>query len=698
MTNPILHAAVGGEREAYSARGHACIAQAALPSPRELCRLLCDDAPSEYRLYLAKASTRFFDAELPPAGSGSLRRSAVSGARTIAALCRRAEGAVGVLPQLRFLACASDRLLLQIADVRNFSRPLMHVLFRLLDDGDQPAILATLDGHARHTGAWLGPQHDLRGDLAEAGFDDEAFLAASIPAALGTLACERLPEIAGFACALWRAMALLTHGTAQGRFYRTRSRALWQALAGLEPDGIGSTAATADGVRHGAMLFRACLGLLDDATRDSAARACRRAADIMEHKARFALIHHPNVSLAGRRLVEWFNDSEHPGAALLQALWNSHWIRRACIDDSAFFRNLLGEGGKMQGVFAPPEIESLKAHFRMLAAGEQPATEAGLAARWQDFLARDRQAALDTAPACADGHGSFRAAYSAILNAESRPASIEVARQVVERIASEFAKLRPSMEAQPLARPFAYSRAEFERRIESLYYFQAEQTQKLQLDLCDPGLRQLHIAFAPFALVDGCWLRYAGAAELSRGVKARLFSIFADEVGNGRYEANHANIYRRLLADMGFEFAEAWHDAFAQDPRIPEQAYKVPSFLLAVGVCAQQYYPETLGINLAIEMSGLDGFYEAMIRNLEPRGLRADFWRVHVSIDNFSSGHARQSVNAIAEHMASVLDRYGSDVADLVWTRIWTGFLTMIYLFRVELAVLMSSATSAARH
>lgn len=142
-----------------------------------------------------------------------------------------------------------------------------------------------------------------------------------------------------------------------------------------------------------------------------------------------------------------------------------------------------------------------------------------------------------------------------------------------------------------LARPFAYSRAEFERRIESLYYFQAEQTQKLQLDLCDPGLRQLHIAFAPFALVDGCWLRYAGAAELSRGVKARLFSIFADEVGNGRYEANHANIYRRLLADMGFEFAEAWHDAFAQDPRIPEQAYKVPSFLLAVGVCAQQYYP-----------------------------------------------------------------------------------------------------------
>lgn len=97
-------------------------------------------------------------------------------------------------------------------------------------------------------------------------------------------------------------------------------------------------------------------------------------------------------------------------------------------------------------------------------------------------------------------------------------------------------------------------------------------------------------------------------------------------------------------------------------------------------------------------MSGLDGFYEAMIRNLEPRGLRADFWRVHVSIDNFSSGHARQSVNAIAEHMASVLDRYGTDVADLVWSRIWTGFLTMIYLFRVELAVLMSSATSATRH
>ena len=52
-------------------------------------------------------------------------------------------------------------------------------------------------------------------------------------------------------------------------------------------------------------------------------------------------------------------------------------------------------------------------------------------------------------------------------------------------------------------------------------------------------------------------------------------------------------------------------------------------------------------------------------------------------------GTPEQSVNAIAEHMASVLDRYGTDVADLVWSRIWTGFLTMIYLFRVELAVLI---------
>ncbi|CAM3438736.1 iron-containing redox enzyme family protein [Paracidovorax anthurii] len=684
----ILPASAAGAGDTYSARGLASISEAAAPSPRELCRRLCDDAASEYRLYLAKACLRFFDAHPPRTGRGAPRAEVLAGARNIAALLQRAEGSVGVLPQLRFLVCASDRLLLHVADVRNFSRPLMHVLFRLLDDGDQPAIRATLDDHARRKGAWLGPQHDLQGYLAEEPFDEETFLAACIPAALGTLACERLPEIAGFAHALWHAMALLTHGSDQGRFYRARSRALWQALAGL-PD------AEAGRARHGAVLFGACIGLLDDATRESAARAGRRAADIMEHKARFALIHHPHVMLAGRRLVEWFNDSEHPGAALLQALWNSHWIRRDGIDDSPFFRNLLGEGGKMHGVFSRPEIESLKAHFRLLAAGEPPVAEAGCIARFGAFLGRDRQAVLAAAPAGDGGDGGFRSAYGAIINAESRPAAIEVARQVLERIGAEFAALRPGMEALPLVRPFAYARADFERRIEDFYYFQAEQTRKLQLDLCDLGLQRLHVAFAPFALVDGCWLRHAGAAELSRGARARLFTIFADEVGNGHHEANHANIYRRLLADMGFEFAEAWQEAFAQDPRIPEQAYKVPSFLLAVGVCSQQYYPETLGINLAIEMSGLDGFYEAMIRNLEKRGLRADFWRVHVSIDNFSSGHARQSVNAIAEHMASVQERYGSDVADLVWARIWTGFLTMIYLFRVELAVLMSGVASA---
>jgi hypothetical protein len=697
MASAIFHAPSDAPSECYSVRGHARISEADLPSARALCRLLCDDAPSEWRLYLAKACTRFFDAQLPRDADGPPQVAVLSATRRIAALLRRADGAEGVLPQLRFLACASERLVLHIADVRNFSRPLMHTLFGLLDAGDQPAILATLDGHARSKGASLGQPHDLRGYLADAHFEDEAFLAACIPAALGTLACERLPEIAGFTRALWYAMALLTRGSAEGRFYRARSRALGQALDSLQAD-RGEAPETVGRVHRGARLFGLCSDLLDEATRESAARASGRAAELMENKARFALIHHPHVLLAGRRLVEWFNDSEHPGAALLRALWNSHWIRRDLIDNSPFFRNLLGEGGKMHGVFSRTEIESLKTHFRLLGAGEPPAAEAGLAVRLRDFLERDRQATLASAPASVDGHKSFRAVYGAIINAESQPGAIDTARQVVERIAAEFAKLRTAMEAMPLARSFAYSRAEFESRIEQLYYFQAEQTHKLELDICDLGLLQLHVAFAPFALVDGCWLRHAGAADLRRGTNASLFTIFADEVGNGHHEANHANIYRRLLAEMGFEFAEAWQEAFARDERIPDQAYKVPSFLLAVGACPQHYYPETLGINLAIEMSGLDGFYEAMIRNLEKRGLRADFWRVHVSIDNFSSGHARQSVDAITAHMASLLERYGSDVAGPVWDRIWTGFLTMLYLFRIELALLMSCAKPTVWH
>ncbi|XLV72035.1 hypothetical protein ACKZDW_22540 [Ralstonia syzygii subsp. celebesensis] len=82
MTSTIFHASVGDKGETYSARGHACISEAALPSARELCQLLCDNAPSEYRLYLAKASTRFFDAQRLQAGSDSLRLAVLSGTKT----------------------------------------------------------------------------------------------------------------------------------------------------------------------------------------------------------------------------------------------------------------------------------------------------------------------------------------------------------------------------------------------------------------------------------------------------------------------------------------------------------------------------------------------------------------------------------------------------------------------------------------
>lgn len=672
----------------YSTHGHAAIAASRSAGMRRMCESLAEEPLTEYRLFLAKGIAAFLDQRLDH-GAGGLDEEVATAAERLAECVRQSRDNEQLLIHLQLMACVCERLLIHVADVRNFSRPLMHPLFSLVENFDHLSISATLKSFILVRKPAFKNSRTLDSYLSDLCLEDESYLAASVPLALSVLAVERLPELFGFAYALWHAVARVTGNTSEGEYYARQCHRLAGALASLK-NGQEHTPAASRALARGARAFTFCLDLLQEASRESAARAIKRAADIMRGKSQFALIHHEKVCLGGRRLVELLTDATRSGDAILDALAASPWINHDALDDSNFFKRLLGVGGKMHGVFSQTEIDALKNYFRLKhRAGEDTPHSTGLTDFLQ-FLQDYTQAVLDAPPSARKAGDDYRAAYFSTINAESRPAGIEDARDLIQTVFAEFDKCRPALEKSAELRAFPYSSVEFERRIEEIYYFQSRQTQSLNLALGDDALAAIHIAFAPFALVDGCWLKHIGAVNRGGRCGELLFSIFADEIGNGVDEANHANIYHRLMGDFGFELPSASQQRFADDQRIPHLAFKVPAFLVAMNLRHTEYFHELLGLNLAIEMSGLDGFYEAMIENLEQRNMRADFWRVHVSADNFSTGHARQSVHLIQDHMAMIERYFGTEEAGLVWNRIWRGFLAMIYLFRVELAILLS--------
>src|SRR5215469_11080881 len=56
---------------------------------------------------------------------------------------------------------------------------------------------------------------------------------------------------------------------------------------------------------------------------------------------------------------------------------------------------------------------------------------------------------------------------------------------------------------------------------------------------------------APFNLTDGAWLRNIGTTGPIDNVRALLYSVAMDELGDGEVSQNHCNLYRDLCHQVG---------------------------------------------------------------------------------------------------------------------------------------------------
>ena len=189
------------------------------------------------------------------------------------------------------------------------------------------------------------------------------------------------------------------------------------------------------------------------------------------------------------------------------------------------------------------------------------------------------------------------------------------------------------------------------------------------------------LQLAPLTLIDGAWLQ--GFTDLhlaSSKIGFLLFKTYWDELGNGKIVLNHPKIYRDMLRDMGIELAPTGTREFAYDTRFSNDSFWLPVYWLCLGKLPVTFMPEILGMNLAMELSGVGDGYRLAHSFLKHYAFSTQFVDLHNTIDNVITGHSSWAVEAINCYMIKILELTDKEKYDKEWQRIRIGFESLLPL------------------
>jgi hypothetical protein len=512
--------------------------------------------------------------------------------------------------------------------------------------------------------------HDLR-------IGEPALTFASLQLALGMHSMERLPEILGYTFAYlrsdapWRLLALPP--ARRAAVLADMDAHARRALVALMAETADADALPAR-VWSGAVLYRKAEAAYRAAWSAFTARksdVAEQVAELFRRKAPYARGYHGAVDLGGRPLDAWFADRPFDAARFLAALAASPFL--AGTAGARPFDRLTGFGGPMFGVFDTHELALIDAWCDR----GKPVVGANLFARDDSRNSRSafqprskppRPGANVFARADAARELSTRALYHKLLSGQLTKAIVEQARRWVERQLPRGGwpfDYTPQALAQWVDHQYA-RRAVVHRPFAG----RAKLTRKEYVW----GIRQ----FAPLILVDGCWLQHMGEAVWQGdGMRRWLFRIYADELGAGRVERNHPNVYRALLDSVGVKLPDFDRLEFAHSADLLDAAFEPAVYLLAISLFPRRYLPEILGLNLAIELSGLGGQYLRLADELRHWGIDPAIVTLHQSIDTLAGGHAALAVEAIQAHLDEVAASAGEAAVIEHWRRIGQGYRSL---------------------
>jgi len=395
---------------------------------------------------------------------------------------------------------------------------------------------------------------------------------------------------------------------------------------------------------------------------------------LLQAKAREASVYHDGFKLEGRTLRDWFNQARTDPLPLVDALAESSLIHKGASDRSRLTMQMLDFGGPMFRVFKEFEIKVIRNWIDSL----------GQEDKWfllesrTDVLNRLSPAFVTPRPNIAQGAAtvgitptSIRQAYFTLQGRALAPATQAFA---VEYCDFWLRKAEACVDKTERSLPVHWQPGllrEWLLDIHDRHAKRFEASFETEIPSREAVVMQ-SLQLAPLTLVDGAWLQgYTDILLAASSTGAPLFKTYWDELGNGSWMKNHPKVYRDLLSAMGKELPPTGSLDFARHPDLDDESFRVPVFWLAIGKFPLRYRAEILGLNLAMELSGVGGAYRTAHRFLKHYNFPTTFVDLHNTIDNVSDGHAAWAADAIDLKISAIED---PNEAALAWGRVRKGF------------------------
>ncbi|MCI0591135.1 MAG: iron-containing redox enzyme family protein [Gammaproteobacteria bacterium] len=401
---------------------------------------------------------------------------------------------------------------------------------------------------------------------------------------------------------------------------------------------------------------------------------------MVREKALHARNMHRNRKLGGQLINDWFAQKPFDAEGFLKALAASPYVSLKAPLESALLTRSIRFGGPMFRIFTDAEQAVIAEWVQSLASEPQPDELADIAVDMPP-VSRSALAPVqqdDTPDLATYAKCSKRELYYYFVNADLYPDALptarKVARQYFKRAKAEMGKR--GLPAQQ--RLFPYSHDALESRIRLIYETETNAYETFVPPSTVP--REIMIWFmqqyAPFPMVDGSWVQHIAKAGVSQTeISARLFRIYSDEVGNADTFLNHPNVFRRLLEGEGIHMPPTDSLEFAMQPALRDFAFDLPLLTLSVSMFPKAFLPEIIGVNLAIELSGLGKDYMQTIDELRYWKIDPSFFTLHLTIDNIASGHTAVAMETVHLYLDQILATQGQQAMQREWERIWIGYL-----------------------
>jgi len=393
---------------------------------------------------------------------------------------------------------------------------------------------------------------------------------------------------------------------------------------------------------------------------------------LFQQKVSSAFGHHHKIYLQNISLEQWLAGMPENSEKFLDALKQSNYVDRKNPLNSRLL-TLFDVKGPMFGVFNQAErlviqnwlIDNRKNQF---IAGTVKVTASRIIQQ-RPYDKQEQKRGYQKL--------TTRELYYYFVNADLFPDVHPVAQEKVEK------RLKYCTLFNPL--PFKhYSHQQFDAYIAGIYqtevsaYHALQGKPKISRAAYIWGIEQI----APMILIDGCWLQNSQILQHTNPeISEILFSIYCDEIGNGQLQHNHCYIFQELLDSLSIDVPPVYCTAFIKHSKFINSAFDLPSYMLALSLHSERFLPELLGLNMAIELSGLGKSYMQLIDDWNYWGIDSTIANIHISIDNFVSGHTFLAKKAIQLYLDNILKQSGdTKVRDRHWRRIYTGYASLRFV------------------